>query len=74
MKLNKLAMNANEAMKAAMLAMTSAGELGKVLEFLRKNFSCHLITELAATRTIDLSGDEPLLFALRPPLCNVLTR
>lgn len=34
-------------MKVAMLAMTSAGELSNVLEFLSKSFSCHSITELA---------------------------
>ena len=34
-------------MKVAMVAMTSAGELGNVLEFLSKSFSCHTVSELA---------------------------
>jgi len=46
-EIKKLATNVNEAMKVAMVAMTSAGELGNVLEFLSKSFSCHSITELA---------------------------
>ena len=41
--------NASEAMKVAMVAMTSSGELGNVLEFLSKSFSCHSTTELAET-------------------------
>lgn len=43
----KLSNDANEAMKVAMVAMTSAGELGNVLEFLSASFSCHTMAELA---------------------------
>lgn len=46
-EVKQLATNASEAMKVAMVAMTSAGELGNVLEFLSKSFSCHTLTELS---------------------------
>jgi CheY-like chemotaxis protein len=57
-EIKKLSTNANEAMKVAMVAMTSAGELGNVLEFLSKSFSCHSSTELAEAILSSLEGNN----------------
>jgi len=57
-ELKTLSNNASEAMKVAMVAMTSAGELGNVLEFLSKSFSCHTITELAEAILSSLEGNN----------------
>ena len=57
-EVDKLANNASEAMKVAMVAMTSAGELGNVLEFLSKSFSCHTISQLAKTILDNLDSNN----------------
>lgn len=57
-EVDKLASSASEAMKVAMVAMTSAGELGNVLEFLSKSFVCHSATELAKTMLDNLNSNN----------------
>ncbi|MCW9055313.1 MAG: response regulator, partial [Gammaproteobacteria bacterium] len=57
-EVEKLASNASEAMKVAMVAMTSAGELGNVLDFLSKSFTCHSSNELAKAMLDNLYGNN----------------
>ena len=54
----KLAVNASDAMNVAMVAMTSASELGNVLDFLSKSFNCHSTTELAKAILSNLNNSN----------------
>lgn len=54
----KLAVNASDAMNVAMVAMTSASELGNVLDFMSKSFNCHSTTELAKAILSNLNNSN----------------
>jgi len=57
---SQLSQNAKDAMNAAMVAMTSTGELGVVVNFLRDSFTCGDLEQLA-----QLTVDALMNFGLR---------